>query len=53
MISEDRIFKLYLNKCYEIPKCYKCKKYCDIAITTSKKYPRKLTPYCPTCAKTI
>ena len=45
------MIKLTINKCYTVPKCYKHKIYCDIAETTSKKYPRKITAYCPECAK--
>jgi hypothetical protein len=44
---------LRINKDYLLPKCYKCKTICDIAITTSKKYPKKATPYCPKCAKIL
>ena len=41
---------LKINKDYKVPKCYKHKIYCDIAVTTSKKYPRKVVMYCHKCA---
>jgi len=35
---------------YIIPKCKKHKVICNIAISTSKRYPKTIDPYCPKCA---
>lgn len=44
---------LRINKDYLLPKCYKCKTICSVAITTSKKYPKKAVVYCSKCANTL
>lgn len=47
------MIKLSINKEYQIPKCYKHKILCKVAVTTSKKYPKKLVLYCDKCASEI
>ena len=41
----DEIFALH----YHVPKCPKHKTYCEIAISTSKRYPKTYGFYCNKC----